>query len=94
MRAIFFDFLGDSLKVFTDNFSIFGDDFDSCLAHLTKILEVYVRKQLVLSWEKSHFMVREGVVLGHLVSSKVLEVNKAKIEVIQSLPLLGMLAYT
>ena len=94
MRAIFFDFLGDSLKVFMDNFSIFGDDFDSCLAHLTKILEVYVRKQLVLSWEKSHFMVREGVVLGHLVSSKVLEVNKAKIEVIQSLPLLGTLAST
>ena len=69
-----------------DNFSIFGDDFDSCLAHLTKILEVCVRKRLVLSWEKSHFMVREGVVLGHLVSGKGLEVHKAKIEVIQNLP--------
>ena len=41
----------------------------------------------MLSWEKSHFMVREGVVLGHIVSSKVLEVDKAKIEVIQNLPL-------
>ena len=50
-----------------DDFSVFGDDFDSCLAHLTKILEVSVRKRLVLSWEKSHFMVREGLVLGHLV---------------------------
>ena len=70
-----------------DDFSVFGDDFDSCLAHLTKILEVYVRKQLVLSWEKFYFMVQEGVVLGHLVSGKGLEVDKAKIEVIQNLPL-------
>ena len=46
-----------------DDFSVFGKDFESYLAHLTKILEVYVRKRLVLSWEKSHFMVREGVVL-------------------------------
>ena len=87
MTAIFSDFLGDNLEVFMDDFSVFGDDFDSCLAHLTKILEVYVRKQLVLSWEKYHFMVQEGVVLGHLVSGKGLEVDKAKIEVIQNLPL-------
>ena len=87
MTAIFSNFLGDSLKVFMDDFSLFGDDFDSCLAHLTKILEVCVRKRLVLIWEKSHFMVREGVVLGHLVSDKGLEVDKAKIEVIQNLPL-------
>ena len=44
MTAIFSDFLGDSLEVFMDNFSVCGDDFDSCLAHLTKILEVFVRK--------------------------------------------------
>ena len=44
-------------------------------------------KRLVLSWEKSHFMVREGVVLGHIVSGKGLEVDKVKIEVIQNLPL-------
>ena len=68
-------------------FSIFGDDFNSCLAHLTKILKVCVRKRLVMSWEISHFMVREGVVLRHLVWGKGLEVDKAKIEVIQNLPL-------
>ena len=87
MMVIFYDFLCDSLEVFMDDFFVFGDDFDSCLAHLTKILEVCVKKQLILSWEKSHFMVREGVVLGHLVSGKGLEVDKAKIEVIQNLPL-------
>ena len=36
-------------------------------------------------------MVREGVVLGHLVSGNVLEVDKAKIEVIQNLPLPNIL---
>ena len=88
MTEIFSDFLGDSLEVFMDDFSIFGNDLDSCLAQLTEILEVCARKRLVLGWEKSHFMVREGVVLGHLVSGKGLEVNKAKIEVIQNLSLL------
>ena len=87
MTAIFFDILGDSLEVFMDDFSIFGNNFESCLAHLTKILEVCIRKRLVLGWEKSHCMVREGVVLGHIVSGKGLEVDKAKIEVIQNLPL-------
>ena len=87
MTAIFSDFLGDSLEVFMDDFSVFGNDFESFLAHLTKIMEVCVRKRLVLSWEKSHFMVQEGVVLGHIVSGKGLEVDKDKIEVIQNLPL-------
>ena len=82
MPVIFSDFVGDSLKVFMDNFSVFRNDFESCLPHLMKILEVCIRKRLVLNWEKSHFTVREGVVLGHIISSKGLEVDKAKIEVI------------
>ena len=89
MTEIFSDFLGDSLEVFMDYFSIFENDFKSCLAHLTKILEVCVTKRLVLSWEKSHFMVRQGVVLGHIVSGEGLEVDNAKIEVIQNLSLPG-----
>ena len=70
-----------------DDFSVFGPRFDACLEHLTQILNVCIKKHLVLSWEKSHFMVRDGIVLGHLVSSKGLEVDKAKIEVIQDLVL-------
>ena len=89
MMTIFSDFLGDSLEVFMDDFCIFGNDFDICVAHLTKILEDYVRKRLVLSWDKSYFMVWEGVVLGHIVLGKGLEEDKAKIEVIQNLPLLA-----
>ena len=45
------------------------------------------KNQLVLSWEKSHFMVREGIVLGHKISKDGLEVDKAKVEVIKNLPL-------
>ena len=85
--AIFYDFIGESMEVFMENFSVFGPSFDACLEHLTQILDVCVKKHLVLSWEKSHFMVQEGIVLGHLVSSKGLEVDKAKVEVIQDLAL-------
>ena len=55
-------------------FQLFGPSFDACLEHLTQIFDVCVRKRLVLSWKKSHCMVREGIVLGHLVSRKGLEV--------------------
>jgi len=87
ITAIFSEYIGDCLEVFMDDFSIFGACFNDCLAHLTKILEICVRKRLVLSWEKSHFMVQEGIVLGHVVSEKGLEVDKAKVEAIQNLPL-------
>ena len=58
MMAIFFDFIGESMEVFMDDFSICGPSFDSCLEHLTQILEVCVKKRLVLSSKKSHFIVR------------------------------------
>ena len=87
MMAIFLDFIGESMEVFMDDFLVFEPSFDACLEHLTQILDVCVKKRLVLSWEKSHFMVREGIVLGHLVSSKGLKVDKAKVEVIQDLAL-------
>ncbi|XP_071928164.1 uncharacterized protein [Coffea arabica] len=41
---------------------------------------------IVLNWEKCHFMIKEGIVLGHKISSKGIEVDKAKIEVIEKLP--------
>ena len=83
--VIFSDFIGESMEVFMDNFSIFGLSFDTCLEHLTQILDICIKKRLVLRWDKSHFMVREGIVLGHLVSCKGLEVDKAKVKVIQDL---------
>ena len=57
MMTIFSDFIGESMEVFMDDFSVFGPSFDACLEHLMQILDVCVKKRLVLSWEKSHFMV-------------------------------------
>ena len=56
------------------------------LLNLTKVLKRCVKSNLVLSWEKSNFMVQDGVVLGLKVSKRGLEVDRAKIEVIQALP--------
>ncbi|KAL5583197.1 hypothetical protein UlMin_015639 [Ulmus minor] len=64
----------------------FGDSFGSCLENLAKVLERCEETNLVLNWEKCHFMVKEGVVLGHKVSRDGLEVDKAKVETIEKLP--------
>jgi hypothetical protein len=85
MIAIFSDMVGKFMEVFMDDFSVFGDDFDQCLEHLDRVLQKCTEVNLVLSWEKSHFMVTKGIVLGHVVSSKGLEVDPAKIDTIQNL---------
>jgi hypothetical protein len=51
------------------------------------VLQRYEEKHLVLNWEKCHFIVREGIVLGYLVSERGIKVDRAKIEVIERLPL-------
>ncbi|XP_049365172.1 uncharacterized mitochondrial protein AtMg00860-like [Solanum verrucosum] len=76
----------DSMEVFMDDFSVVGDTFEACLAHLGQVLQRCVETNLVPNWEKCHFMVREDIVVGHKVSQKGLEVDKTKIEVIEKLP--------
>ena len=67
-----------------DDFSVFGSSVDVCLANLSTALKRYEEMNLVLSWEKSHFM--EGIVLGYKVSKKGIEVGKAKVDLIATLP--------
>ncbi|KAL4361384.1 hypothetical protein GQ457_04G020110 [Hibiscus cannabinus] len=86
MTAIFSDLNEDCLEIFMDDFSTFGDNFDNCLSNLEKVLKRCKETNLVLNWEKCHFMVDEGIVLGQKISSKRMEVDKAKIEVISKLP--------
>ncbi|GJS89618.1 reverse transcriptase domain-containing protein [Tanacetum coccineum] len=74
------------MEVFMDDFSVFGDSFDSCLANLEQMLIRCTQALFVLNWEKCHFIVTKGIVLGHKVSSAGLEINKAKIDVIAKLP--------
>ncbi|GJZ63631.1 reverse transcriptase domain-containing protein [Tanacetum coccineum] len=85
MLAIFHDMIEESVEVFMDDFSVFGNFFDKCLNNLDKMLQRCKDAHLVLNWEKCHFMVKEGIVLGHKVSEAGLEVDKAKIEVISKL---------
>ena len=68
------------------DFSVYGNTFDHCLENLDKVFQRCQEKDLVLNWEKCHFMVREGIVLGHLVSERGIEVDRAKIDVIKKLP--------
>ena len=85
MNALFSDLVGKCLEIFMDDFSVFGESFENCLPNLTNVLKKCIKSNLVLSWEKSNFMVQEGVVLGHKVSKCGLEIDRAKIEVIQAL---------
>jgi hypothetical protein len=55
------------------------------LANLDKVLKRCQMVDHVLNWEKCHFMVREGNVIGHKVSEKGIEVDNVKIEVIEQL---------
>ncbi|XP_038885905.1 uncharacterized mitochondrial protein AtMg00860-like [Benincasa hispida] len=84
--AIFSDFLEKIVEVFMDDFSVFGDSFQSCLDNLDVVLACYEETNLVLNWEKCHFMVTEGIILGHKISKAGLEVDGAKIDVIVKLP--------
>ncbi|KAL4289491.1 hypothetical protein GQ457_14G013980 [Hibiscus cannabinus] len=86
MTAIFSDLNEDCLEIFMDDFSTFGEDFDNCLSNLEKVLKICKETNLVLNWEKCHFMVNEGIVLGHKISSKGMEADRAKFEVISKLP--------
>ncbi|GJR38805.1 reverse transcriptase domain-containing protein [Tanacetum coccineum] len=86
MLAIFHDMIEESVEVFMDDFFVFGNSFDTCLNNLDKMLQRCKDAHIVLNWEKCHFMVKEGIVLGHKVSSAGLEVDKAKIDVISKLP--------
>lgn len=81
--AIFYDMVEDFVEVFMDDFSIFSNSLEVCLQNLGKVLTHYKEKNLVLVWRSA--MVREGVVLGHKKSQKGLEVDRAKIEVMEKL---------
>ncbi|GKE83569.1 hypothetical protein Tco_1557311 [Tanacetum coccineum] len=86
MMAIFHNMIEETMEVFMDDFSVFEDSFSSCLSHLDKMLKQNEDTNLVLNWEKCHFMVKEGIVLDHKISKSVIEVDKAKVDVIAKLP--------
>nr|GEZ45741.1 hypothetical protein [Tanacetum cinerariifolium] len=86
MLAIFHDMVEKTMEVFMDDFSVFGNSFENCLSRLDKMLQRYEDINLSLNWEKSHFMVKESIVLGHKISKNEIEVDRAKVDVIAKLP--------
>nr|GEZ62116.1 reverse transcriptase domain-containing protein [Tanacetum cinerariifolium] len=69
------------MKVFMDDFLVFRNSFKTCLSHLEKMLKRCEDTNLCLNWEKSHFMVKGGIVLSHKISKNEIEVDKAKVDV-------------
>ena len=86
MMAIFSDMVEKTIKIFMDDFSVMGNSFDNFLENLRAVLARCEETNLVLNWEKCHFMVQEGIVLGHRISARGIEVDRAKIEAIEKLP--------
>ena len=75
MMAIFSDMVERTIEVYMDDFPVLGKSFDNCLENLRQALIRCEETSLVLNWEKCHFMVKEGIVLGHRISERGIEVD-------------------
>ena len=82
----FLDMVEQIIEIFMDDFIVFGSSFNHCLSNLELVLERCEQTNFVLNWEKCHFMVKEGIVLGHRISFKGIKVDRAKIETVEKLP--------
>ncbi|RDY08466.1 Retrovirus-related Pol polyprotein, partial [Mucuna pruriens] len=85
MINIFLDLLEDWMEVFMDDFTVYAESFEACLENLSHVLTRCIETNLVLNFEKCHFMVIEGIVLEHLIFSRRIKVDKAKVNIITSL---------
>jgi hypothetical protein len=85
IMVIFSDLMEKVMEVSMDDFSVYGKTFEDCLENLDKVLKRCQMTDLVLNYEKCHFMVWEEIVVGHKISKKGIEVDKVKIEVIEQL---------
>ena len=77
--SIFSDLVEEAMEIFLDDFLVYGSSFEHCLKNLEILLKRCQDKNLALNWEKCHFMVIEGIVLGHKISTAGLEVDQAKV---------------
>ena len=85
MMSMFSDLVEEVMEIFMDDFTVYGSSFEQCLNNLETVLQRCTDKQLALNWEKCHFMVTEGIVLGHKISATGLEVDQSKISIIKTL---------
>nr|GEW42341.1 retrovirus-related Pol polyprotein from transposon 17.6 [Tanacetum cinerariifolium] len=87
MTAIFHDMCNDFMEIFMDDFFVFGNSFDYCFNNLSKMLSRCEETNLVIDLEKCHFLVKEGIVLGHKISKAGLDADKAKIDSCLAVPM-------
>ena len=85
MMSIFSDLAEEVMGIFMDDFTVYGSSFENCLHNLGTVLHRCQNKNLALNWEKCHFMVTEGIVLGHMIFATGLEVDQAKVSIIKNL---------
>nr|GEX92762.1 reverse transcriptase domain-containing protein [Tanacetum cinerariifolium] len=71
---------------FCTNKILIEENFETAARFRERMLKRCEDTNLCLNWEKSHFMVKEGIVLGHKISEQGIEVDKAKVDVITKLP--------
>ena len=83
--SIFSDMVEDTIEVFMDDLLVVDDSFYQCIGHFAKVLKRCEDCNLVINWEKCHFLVKEGILLGRRISEKGIEVDRAKVEVIERL---------
>ena len=86
MTSIFSDFCEKIVEVFMDDFSIYGTSSNDWLSNLDLVLRRCEQTNLVLNWEKCHFMVNEGIISGHKISERGIEVDKAKVDAVEKMP--------
>ena len=86
MLSISSDMVERIMELWMDDITVYGESFDECLVHLETVLHRCIEKNLVLNWEKCHFMVNQGIVLGHIIFERGIEVDKAKVELISKFP--------
>ena len=85
MMSIFSDLVEEGKKIFMDDFSVYGSSFEHCLHNLEIVLQRCQDKNLALNWDKCHFMVIEGIVLGYKIFVAGLEIDQAKVSIIETL---------
>ena len=83
--SIFSDLVEEAIEIFMDDFLMYGSSFKHSLKNLETVLQRCQDKNLAMNWEKCHFMVTKGIVLGHQISAARLEIDQAKVFVIETL---------
>ena len=85
VMSMFLDLVEEAMEIFMDDFLVYGSSFEKCLGNLETVLQRCQDKNLPLNWEKFHFMVTKGIVLGHKIFAIGLEVDQAKVSITKTL---------